>query len=484
MAGEEKAPVTEKDEELPAMSFLDHLEDLRWCLMRAIVVFLIVLPLAIYFSGDFISFSKSLSKVSYFSALAPAEPFIQKLLVGMYLTLFITFPYLLFEVWRFISPGLYKKERKLASYMLLVSYLLFLCGAFFGLTIVIPIALDYFLSFSGQDIIYQPQLKEVISFIVKISIGMGIAAQLPILVIILYSIGVLSIETLTNNRGIVLVVILFISAFLTPPDMLSLFILGVPLYFCYELSVLLCRVMDKSIGVALDKKLSYMLILVALFLFLFFSSGIFVQIYRQEVKNFIIQSIESFSNNKKETKKNNLAISSVDERKKILKNWEEFTANQQEKLKRQIRKLWKQGHLEQKEKFSFFQLLSNWGFYTDYDKVNMQISLPLDLLEEQFQASYYVKVLVKSQDTKEFTEYLFYFGNKPQYIDYSVGENLLPPVKVKNILSYFPQIQKWVKQGRKLKFFLILRPVKAELWLRRTLYSKPFNLPSVLRIEK
>lgn len=107
-------------------------------------------PFGLYFSDDFISFSKSLSKVAYFTALGPAEPFIQKILVGAYVSFFMVFPYILFQIWYFVSPGLYQKEKNVTGYAILISYLLFLCGAFFGLTIVVPIALDYFYFLVGK----------------------------------------------------------------------------------------------------------------------------------------------------------------------------------------------------------------------------------------------------------------------------------------------------------------------------------------------
>ena len=473
----------EQAQKLPLMGLLDHFEDLRWCIFRSLIAFIIALPLGLYFSDDFIVFSKSLSKVSYFTALGPAEPFIQKILVGIYLAIFVTFPYVLFQLWRFVSLGLYTQEKHLTSYMLIISYLLFSCGAFFGLTIVVPTALDYFLLFSGESIIYQPHLKEVISFILKVSMGMGVAAQLPVIIIILYSFNVVSINTLTRNRGIILVIILILSAFLTPPDVISLLLLALPLYICYELSTLFCRIMDKSVGDILHKKRSRMMSAVIFFLIIFLIIGVVIQVNKDVIRyqlNTWINFATLYLN-----KDSNTAyfLETSQQRLELLMNWKKLSKKNQSAITTKMKELWQDNKLSNQEKYLFFKSISNFGLRKEGGKVNIKIDLPTHIINRNFKLSYYLKVILKNNITKGEELYHLFFGNQLQYISYSKGENLLPKIQINDIYSLFPQLLRWNKENKLVIISLILSPTEQTGWFR-VMESEPFIFGNSLGVEK
>lgn len=256
-----------EEEELAEMGILDHLEELRWCIVRVVVVLAITFPLGVIFADDIVDYIVSLSNVPSFIAIGPAEIFMQKFRIGFMVALYFCLPYSLLQVWRFVSPGLYEKEKNMGRYAASASYILFLMGSLFGIMVIVPICLNFFSSLESEYVRYTPNLTEMISFVLRIAAATGLASQLPVIVVLLFALGLVSIETLVRIRPWVIVTVFFVASILTPPDVTSQLLLGGPTWLIYELSIIICRILN--IGNDEESKKHSGLIKIAAFIALF-----------------------------------------------------------------------------------------------------------------------------------------------------------------------------------------------------------------------
>lgn len=250
------------------MSFLDHLEELRWHIVRAISAIFIFMIVAFIFGPwifenivfaparvDFITF-KYLCKVG--NALNMVEslcvefiPFkIQsRLMTGqftMHLTasfvigFIVAFPYVFWEIWKFVTPGLESSERKNSRWAVIAVSFLFLVGISFGYFIMSPLAVWFLSSYSISDMVSNEfDITSYVSTITMLVFGSGLLFQLPVVVFFLSKIGIVTPALMRQYRKHALVAILIIGAIITPPDPLSQSLISLPLYLLYEISILI-----------------------------------------------------------------------------------------------------------------------------------------------------------------------------------------------------------------------------------------------------
>ncbi|MCM8525826.1 MAG: twin-arginine translocase subunit TatC, partial [Lentisphaeraceae bacterium] len=235
-----------QEEGLQEMGILDHLEELRWVITRCAVFLLCLFPIAVIYSREIVTYIVKLSNVGALIATDPAEIFMQQFRIGFMVSLYLGIPYVIYQIWKFVSPGLYEKEKRWGKYAACASYVLFLLGSLFGLLVIVPICLNFFSSLETEAVRYTPRLADMISFILRISAATGLASQLPVVVILLFALGLVSIQTLVRVRPWVIVTVFVLSAILTPPDVTSQLLLGLPTCLIYELSLIVCRIL--SIG--------------------------------------------------------------------------------------------------------------------------------------------------------------------------------------------------------------------------------------------
>ena len=286
----------EEQSGLGAMGLFDHLEDLRWCIGRCFIALIICFPLGMIFVDDFITFCTQLSKVESFAAFNPAENFLQRFRVAFLLSLFVCLPYVLMQIWAFISPGLYDKERRWTGYSVLASYLLFATGAAFGLFIISPMALDFFHGLQTETVRNVLRLSETISFVTRISVAMGIVLQLPVIVVLLSLLNIVELETIKKSRSYVWAGMFILAAVLTPPDVISQVMLAVPTIILFELALLLCHFMETDPVVREKNKKRNLTIAVTALLTIFLASsfGIY-RVYQLKSGQLFEQSFASVS---------------------------------------------------------------------------------------------------------------------------------------------------------------------------------------------
>ncbi|OFX85659.1 MAG: twin arginine-targeting protein translocase TatC [Bacteroidetes bacterium GWF2_33_16] len=261
-------------EEKKELTFLEHLEELRWHLVRSAFAIVILAIAAFIFkdilfdkiilapkSPDFIT-NKWLCEFGKWMDITAlcinAEPFqlININLTGQFTThinisliagLILAFPYVFWEIWRFIKPALYEKELKHTQGAVLVSSSLFLTGILFGYFLIVPLSLNFLGSYQvSSDVLNQINLKSYISTITSISLAGGIAFELPILIYILSKAGLVSSSFLKKYRRHSIIVILIISAIITPPDIFSQILVALPLFALYEVGIVIAKNIERK----------------------------------------------------------------------------------------------------------------------------------------------------------------------------------------------------------------------------------------------
>lgn len=181
-----------------------------------------------------------------------AEAFLVYVKLSLFAGLILAFPIIAAQIWIFIAPALYKNEKKAILPFFIATPVLFLLGATFVYAVIIPNAWKFFLSyesigpFTHLPIQLEAKVNEYLSLMMQLILAFGISFQLPVLMVLLAKIGIIKAQTLTSKRKYAFVGILIISAFLTPPDVLSMVGLATPLYMLYELSVILVKLIERK----------------------------------------------------------------------------------------------------------------------------------------------------------------------------------------------------------------------------------------------
>ncbi len=242
-----------QNEKLPELSLLDHLNELRQRIIHCLIFFAIAFIFCYSFKEEIYNLityplintlqtSHSNAKLIYTKV---TENFISTFSIIISSAIFVSIPYWAIELWLFITPALYKDEKKFFFPYIFLTPILFLCGVIFCYFLVLPQAFEFFITFgqSGRDIPLQFQAKitDYIDFTTSLLNAFGICFLTPIFLVLLVKFGLLSRETLKKNRKYAIVLIFTISAILTPPDVFSQIILALPLIGMYEISILLSK---------------------------------------------------------------------------------------------------------------------------------------------------------------------------------------------------------------------------------------------------
>ena len=225
-------------------SLIEHLEELRGVVMKCIIALIIVLPFVFYFSPTILdTLIKLIIKnnsltLNYFS---PMEVFLLQLKLSLIIDIIICCPYIIKNLWGFILPALYDNERKFIQSVVLSSAFLFVFGVVFCLFIIIPMIINFGISFSNNNIQAIFGISNVINLALNLAVVFGLMFQMPLIVNMLIRWGILSYEDISKYRPYVIVVILIFSALLTPPDIISQILLFVPTYLLFELGLLFSK---------------------------------------------------------------------------------------------------------------------------------------------------------------------------------------------------------------------------------------------------
>ena len=234
------------------MTLTEHLQDLRKCLINCFIAITIGFLVSYHFSEDiFWVLMDPLLKVmppkeGKMVFLTLTEPFVTYLKASLVSGLFLASPIWFWEIWRFISPGLYPNEKKYVIPFVFFATFFFVGGAFFGYFIVFPFAFKFFISFATSEIIPSISMAKYFSFAVQMLLAFGTIFELPLITLFLARLGIITKGMLVKWRKYAIVVIFTLSAILTPPDIMSQVLMAVPLWLLYEMSVVIAAIFGKK----------------------------------------------------------------------------------------------------------------------------------------------------------------------------------------------------------------------------------------------
>ncbi|MEK6746920.1 MAG: twin-arginine translocase subunit TatC [Pseudomonadota bacterium] len=250
--------MTEKSE-FKAQPIIEHVRELKKRLVYCLLAFFVTTGISYYLAEDIYAFlvqpladvfpDLSNRRLIYTSL---TEAFITYLKLAMFAGFFLSFPIIATQLYLFLAPGLYKQERRALVPYLIAAPTLFLSGAAFVYYLIFPAAWQFFLGFEsngangGLPIQLEPKVSDYLSLSMHLMMAFGLSFQLPVVLILLVRSGMVEIDTLKKGRRYAIVLIVTVAAFITPPDIFSQIALSVPLYMLYEISILLCRNMDKK----------------------------------------------------------------------------------------------------------------------------------------------------------------------------------------------------------------------------------------------
>jgi sec-independent protein translocase protein TatC len=225
-----------------------HLLELRTRLLRIVWgVLLAFLPLA-YFANDLFTWLAGplLHQLPQGGALVATEvasPFMTPFKLAMVLAVILAMPWILYQVWAFVAPGLYKSERRLVVPLLLSSVILFYLGMAFAYFVVFPIVFGFFIEVLPPGVTLMTDIRMYLDFVLGMFLAFGLAFEVPVAIVLLVWSGVVMPSQLTENRGYVLIGAFVVGMLLTPPDVMSQTLLSIPLYLLYEGGVWFARIM-------------------------------------------------------------------------------------------------------------------------------------------------------------------------------------------------------------------------------------------------
>ena len=230
--------------------FLSHIVELRDRLLRSVLFVLVIFSGLFFFANDIYHFvatpiMNALPEGSTMVATKTTAPFLTPFKLALVSSIFIGMPFLLYQGWSFIAPGLYKHEKRLAFPLLFSSIILFYAGMAFAYYVVFPLIFNFLTAMAPEGVTVLPDITDYLDLVLKLFFAFGIAFEVPIATIIFVVIGWTTPDKLTEKRAYIIVGAFVIGMLLTPPDMISQTLLAIPMWMLFELGVFFSRVILK-----------------------------------------------------------------------------------------------------------------------------------------------------------------------------------------------------------------------------------------------
>jgi sec-independent protein translocase protein TatC len=242
--------MSEEPEKLVEGTLISHLLELRDRLIRAIVAVALVFLPCMFYSNQIFTFvatplREKLPKNTQLIATTVMAPFTTPFKLSLFVAVFLAAPYILYQLWAFVAPGLYKHEKRFAIPLLVSSILLFYIGVVFAYFFVFPVMFQFFAASTPKWVAMMTDISAYLDFVITMFLAFGAAFEVPIAVVLLVLTGVVQLEKLKSNRRFVLLGCFIVAALLTPPDAVSQSIMAIPMYLLYEGGLLMARVLSK-----------------------------------------------------------------------------------------------------------------------------------------------------------------------------------------------------------------------------------------------
>ncbi len=242
--------MSEDSEALPSGTLISHLLELRDRLIRSLLaVLLAFIPCAWFKNEIFTAVAQpllaKLPKGGTLIATGVISPFMTPFKLAFFVALFLAMPFVLYQAWAFVAPGLYMREKRFAIPLVMSSVLLFYAGVAFAYFIVFPVMFQFFAQTTPQGVALMTDIANYMDFVLAMFLAFGAAFEVPVAVVLLVLTGLVSVEKLKASRGYVLIGVFVVAAVLTPPDAISQCIMAVPMYLLYEGGLLMARLLGR-----------------------------------------------------------------------------------------------------------------------------------------------------------------------------------------------------------------------------------------------
>ncbi len=229
-------------------SFLGHLQELRSRILKSLIVILVCFLGLIYFSNDIylllseplLSFLPSNSSMI---ATEVASPFLTPLKLTFYVSLLVSMPYLLNQIWRFIAPGMYENEKTLSFLIMLSSLVLFYLGVLFTYFLVLPLVFGFFTGAAPEGVLIMTDISRYLDFVLSMMFAFSFAFEIPIFIFLLIWSGISSSESLRSKRPYVIIGCFTVGMLITPPDVISQSLLAIPAWILFELGIVMAKIL-------------------------------------------------------------------------------------------------------------------------------------------------------------------------------------------------------------------------------------------------
>ena len=236
---------------LADMPITEHLIDLRTHLIKICVAVLLIFLLLVGFSRDLYDFLSDplvaqLPANSTMIATDITSNFMAPIRLTIFVAAFLAMPYILYQIWSFVAPGLYKKEKKIAIPVLLSSIVLFYTGIAFAYFVVLKGVLKFFIMFAPQNVLPMTDIDSYLSFSLKLFMVFGLTFEIPVVTLLLILARIVSIESLEDKRRYIIVGCFAVAAIATPPDGVSMLMLAIPMWLLFELGLFLAKILIKE----------------------------------------------------------------------------------------------------------------------------------------------------------------------------------------------------------------------------------------------
>ena len=246
------------DDALADMPLTEHLVELRSHLIKIMAVVSVIFLGLVGFSRDLYDIISEplveiLPTASTMIAIDPVANFMAPIRLTLLASAFFAMPFILYQIWSFVAPGLYKHEKRIAIPILLSSIVLFYTGVAFAYFVVLKRALSFLITFSPSSVVPMTDIESYLSFVTKLLMLFGITFEIPVVVLILVVTGIVSVATLADKRRYVIVACFAAAGVMSPPDVPSMFLLAIPMILLFEFGLLLARVLVKEKKAMLDE---------------------------------------------------------------------------------------------------------------------------------------------------------------------------------------------------------------------------------------
>lgn len=237
-------------EDARADSLLAHLIELRARLLRSSIALLLVFVALLPFANDLYAWLAQplLAKLppgSHLVAIEVASPFFTPIKLAFFAALMLAMPYLLYQAWAFVAPGLYRHEKRLAKPLLIATVLLFYAGCAFAYFLVLPMVFGFLNKVTPEGVTMTTDISRYLDFVLVLFLAFGASFEVPVAVVVLVLIGLVTPEQLREARGYVIVGIFIVAAIITPPDAVSQLMLAIPMMILYEIGLIAARMVAR-----------------------------------------------------------------------------------------------------------------------------------------------------------------------------------------------------------------------------------------------